>query len=101
MNGPWLDFLNAYVNQTQPTYSEIGIAYMLMGDNPVSNSDPYATEPTTAGDWVTDLGTFSRRRRHGRLRRVVFGAGSVCSWCDRWVVRGTIRWIWRISAECR
>ena len=37
-------------------YSEIGIAYMLMGDSPVSNSDPYATEPTAADDWVTDLG---------------------------------------------
>ncbi len=55
MNEPWLDFLNAYMNQTQPTYSEIGIAYMLMGDSPVSNSDPYATEPTSADDWVTGV----------------------------------------------
>ncbi len=56
MNEPWLNFLNALVNQTEPTYSEIGMAYMLMGDSPVSNSDPYATEPTAADDWVTDLG---------------------------------------------
>ena len=56
VNEPWLDFLGAYVNQTQPSYTEIGFAYMLMGDSPVSNSDPYATEPTTDDDWVTDLG---------------------------------------------
>lgn len=56
VNEPWLDFLHAYINQTEPTYSELGFAYMLMGDSPVSNSDPYATEPTGEDDWVTDLG---------------------------------------------
>lgn len=53
---PWLAFLSAYVNQTEPEYDEIGFAYMLIGDSPVSNSDPYATEPTGPEDWVTDLG---------------------------------------------
>jgi hypothetical protein len=52
----WLNFLGAYVNKTEPTYDEIGFAYMLMGDSPVSNSDPYATEETGPEDWVTDLG---------------------------------------------
>jgi hypothetical protein len=52
----WGNFLNAYVNNTEPTYTEIGFAYMLQGDTPVSNSDPYATEPTGPEDWVTDLG---------------------------------------------
>ncbi len=56
ITGPWLNFLDAYVNQTEPTYDEMGIAYMLAGDSPVSNSDPYATGPTGADDWVTDLG---------------------------------------------
>lgn len=56
ITGPWLNFLDAYVNQTEPTYDEMGIAYMLAGDSPVSNSDPYATEPTGPEDWVTDLG---------------------------------------------
>ncbi|MEE9577819.1 MAG: hypothetical protein V3W35_10425, partial [Gemmatimonadota bacterium] len=42
----WRNFLHAYINQTEPAYSEIGFAYMLQGDTPVSNSDPYATEPT-------------------------------------------------------
>jgi hypothetical protein len=56
VDGPWLNFLNAYVTQTEPTYTEIGFAYMLMGDAPVSNSDPYATTPTTPDDWVTEVG---------------------------------------------
>ncbi|MEE4261858.1 MAG: hypothetical protein V2I56_04150 [Desulfobacteraceae bacterium] len=56
VNEPWLNFLKAYVNKEQPTYTEIGFAYMLMGDTPVSNRDPYATEPTGKADWVTNLG---------------------------------------------
>ena len=55
VNDPWLNFLKAYVSKTEPTYTEIGFAYMLMGDTPVSNTDPYATEETTPEDWVTDL----------------------------------------------
>lgn len=52
----WMNFLKAYVNKTQPTYTDIGFAYMLMGDTPVSNSDPFATKETTPDDWVTHLG---------------------------------------------
>jgi hypothetical protein len=44
------------VGKTEPTYTEIGFSYMLQGDSPVSNSDPYATEPTGPEDWVTDVG---------------------------------------------
>jgi hypothetical protein len=51
-----MNFLQAYMTQTEPTYEGIGIAYMLVGDSPVSNSDPYATEPTDPEDWVTDMG---------------------------------------------
>ena len=53
---PWMNFLRAYVNKTAPTYSEIGFAYMLMGDSPVSNSDPFATKQTGPEDWVTHVG---------------------------------------------
>jgi hypothetical protein len=52
----WLNFLNAYVSKTEPSYEEIGFAYMLQGDTPVSNADPYATDATGPEDWVTDLG---------------------------------------------
>ncbi len=56
VTGAWLNFLEAYVNKAEPTYTDIGFAYMLQGDTPVSNRDPYATEPTGPEDWVTDLG---------------------------------------------
>ena len=36
----WLNFLKAYVNKTEPSYTELGFAYMLQGDTPVSNADP-------------------------------------------------------------
>jgi hypothetical protein len=56
VTGAWLNLLEAYVNQTNPSYTEIGFAYMLQGDTPVSNSDPYATEATGPEDWVTHVG---------------------------------------------
>lgn len=56
VNKPWLNFLNAWKTQTNPTYIEVGVAYMLQGDTPVSNTDPFATEPTSSADWVTGLG---------------------------------------------
>jgi len=56
VNEPWLNFLQAYVGQKEPTYTTVGIAYMLQGDAPVSNTDPYAAEPTSPEDWVEGLG---------------------------------------------
>lgn len=53
----WLNFLNAYMKKENPTYTGVGIAYMLKGDAPVSNTDPFATEPTgKENDWVTGVG---------------------------------------------
>jgi len=52
----WLDLLDALKNKTQPTYTKVGIAYMLQGDGPVSNTDPYATAKTSDADWVEGLG---------------------------------------------
>ncbi len=53
----WLNFLDAYMKKEKPTYTGVGIAYMLKGDAPVSNTDPYATEPTgKENDWVTGVG---------------------------------------------
>jgi hypothetical protein len=51
----WLGFLDALVNGREPSYNTIGVAYMLMGDTPVSNTDPAATSKTTDADWVVDL----------------------------------------------
>lgn len=56
MDSSWQNFLQAYVAKEDPTYENVGIAYMLAGDTPVSNTDPYATEKTTDEDWVEGLG---------------------------------------------
>ena len=45
VNDPWLDFLKAYVKKEPPKYNQVGFAYLLMGDAPVSNTHPYAITP--------------------------------------------------------
>jgi hypothetical protein len=55
VNDPWLNLLDALTNKKKPTYTEVGIAYMLQGDSPVSNTDPYATAPKPGDDWVEGL----------------------------------------------
>jgi hypothetical protein len=52
----WMNFINAYKNKKNPSYTQVGVAYMLQGDAPVSNLDPYASKPTSENDWVTDIG---------------------------------------------
>ena len=56
MNGPWVEFIDAVKNKRKPTYTQVGIAYMLQGDRAVSNMDPYAKEPKPGEDWVEGLG---------------------------------------------
>jgi hypothetical protein len=56
LDASWLNMIQSLKNKTEPTYSQIGIGYMLQGDTAVSNSDPYATEPTGPNDWVEDPG---------------------------------------------
>lgn len=56
MDEPWNKFLEALKNKSKPTITQVGIAYMLQGDRPVSNTDPYATEPGPGDDWVEGLG---------------------------------------------
>jgi hypothetical protein len=56
MNEPWVGFGEAVKNKRNPTYTHVGIAYMLQGDRPVSNTDPHAKEPKPGEDWVEGLG---------------------------------------------
>lgn len=56
MNESWRNFMDALKNKKKPTVTQVGIAYMLQGDRPVSNTDPYATEPKLGDDWVVKLG---------------------------------------------
>jgi hypothetical protein len=52
LDAPWLELIDAWMNQRQPQVTELGISYMLQGDMPVSNVDPFATEPTPENDWI-------------------------------------------------
>lgn len=54
LDEPWQELIDALMNQRQPSVSRIGISYMLQGDMPVSNIDPYATAPTADNQWLHD-----------------------------------------------
>ena len=56
INDAWGNFLEALTAKKDPSYDTVGVAYMLAGDTPVSNTDPFATEFTNAADWVDNLG---------------------------------------------
>ncbi|MDK2744599.1 MAG: hypothetical protein H8K03_04375 [Nitrospira sp.] len=56
MNEPWRNFWEALKDKKKPAVTQVGIAYMLQGDRPVSNTDPYATEPKPGDEWVEGVG---------------------------------------------
>lgn len=56
MNEPWRNFWEALKDKKKPTVTQVGIAYMLQGDRPVSNTDPYAAEPKSGDEWVDGVG---------------------------------------------
>jgi len=45
MYEPWIGFGEALKNKQPPAYTQVGIAYMLQGNKPTSNTDPYAKDP--------------------------------------------------------
>ncbi len=54
---PWLDLLGAFANQAPYKAEAFSVSYMLAGEGDalgVSNSDPFATEPTADNDWVKE-----------------------------------------------
>jgi hypothetical protein len=48
----WMNWADAWVHKRDPKVDSVGIAYMLRGDKGASNTDPYATGPTAANQWV-------------------------------------------------
>jgi len=48
-SGAWMD---AYLNHTTPPVGKIGLMYMLAGGTDASNTDPYASKPTTTNHWI-------------------------------------------------
>ncbi len=56
MDAAWWDFLQAYIAKRDPSYDQVGIAYMMVDDSPVSNTDPFATEKTDDNQWIKGIG---------------------------------------------
>lgn len=52
LDAPWLELIDAWIDRRQPQVTQMGIAYMLQGDMPVSNVDPFATAPSPENDWI-------------------------------------------------
>lgn len=48
----WQGWADAWMNKKPVKVDRVGVAYMLQGDYGVSNTDPYATEPTSTNQWV-------------------------------------------------
>lgn len=52
LDANWRELIDAWQNQREPQYKGIAISYMLQGDMPVSNTDPFATGPTAENQWI-------------------------------------------------
>jgi len=54
LDAPWFELIDALTSKRAPKIERVGVGYMLQGDFPVSNVDPYATGPTPDNQWVAD-----------------------------------------------
>lgn len=52
LDGAWLELVDALNNKRKPNLTKVGFSYMLQGDQPVSNTDPFATGPTADNQWI-------------------------------------------------
>jgi hypothetical protein len=52
LDTPWRAFVDAWMNKRAPQVTQVGVGYMLQGDMPVSNTDPFATAPTPTNQWI-------------------------------------------------
>ncbi|MFQ5690392.1 MAG: hypothetical protein ACE5HQ_08995 [Gemmatimonadota bacterium] len=56
LDGPWQTWVHAWRTKTDPSFDRMGFGYMLAGDSPTSNVDPYATGPTADNEWIAEGG---------------------------------------------
>jgi hypothetical protein len=52
LDAPWRALIDAWMNKRPATVTQMGFGYMLQGDMPVSNVDPFATAPTPGNQWI-------------------------------------------------
>lgn len=49
----WMEFFSAWMaKKDPPAVKQIGVSYMLVGDAPVSNKDPFASAPAADNEWI-------------------------------------------------
>jgi hypothetical protein len=48
----WQAWADALINKSDPHINDVGVAYMLKGDNGASNTDPYAEQATADNQWI-------------------------------------------------
>ena len=56
LDAQWLEVISAWRARKPPVVTRTGFAYMLVGDMPTSNVDPFATGPTPDNQWIEDSG---------------------------------------------
>lgn len=56
LDASWLEVIDAWTNERDPEITGMGISYMLRGDMPVSNVDPFASGPAAGNEWIPDGG---------------------------------------------
>lgn len=56
LDEPWVNWVDAFMTKTEPNFSKIGFGYMLTGDSPASNTDPFAEGPTPDNEWISEGG---------------------------------------------
>ena len=54
LDATWREVIDAWMHRRAPDYHGTGIGYMLIGDMPVSNLDPFATAPAPGNEWLAD-----------------------------------------------
>lgn len=54
LDANWREVIDAWMNKRDPDFQGIGISYMLQGDMPVSNVDPFATGPAEGNEWLQE-----------------------------------------------
>lgn len=54
MDKPWMEWADAWSNRKDLKITELGISYMLAGDEGASNIDPYAEGPTPDNQWIDE-----------------------------------------------
>jgi hypothetical protein len=52
LDAEWQRWADAWMNKKDPQVKNLGIAYMLRGDQGASNTDPFASGPTPDNQWV-------------------------------------------------